>query len=57
MLNKRFKSAITRGKDELKSLDKGNVAYRFNYKQCPAVYVRKTKRTLRVQKGERRKEC
>ena len=52
VLEKGLKSVITHGKDELKTLDKVNVVYKLNCKECPDVYIRKTKRTLNVEKGK-----
>ena len=47
-----LQSIILRSKDKSNILDQTNVVYRFNCKQCPAVYVGQTKRALDVRKHE-----
>lgn len=51
-VNKSMESVITRGKDKCKLLDRNNVVYKFECKNCEAVYVGETKRKLRQRRSE-----
>ena len=51
-VNKSLTSIITRGKDKCNTLDRNNVVYKFECKDCDAVYVGETKRKLRRRRCE-----
>ena len=52
MVNKTLKSIIKLGKDSTNKWEQTNIVYKFNCKNCPATYIGKSKKALRVRINE-----